>query len=165
MLVVRFATVLAIAVWIGGLLVLGAIAAPAIFDIVAARGVADGRLLAGAIFGEALRRFHLVAYGCGAVVVLALFTRAVLGPRPRHFALRLALAAIMLAATLYSGLVLSERIAAVQRELGPGVAASSLPENDPRRVAFGRLHGLSTLVQLVPLVGGMGLIVLELSDH
>ena len=37
MLVLRFATVLAIAVWIGGLLALGAVAAPAIFDVVALR--------------------------------------------------------------------------------------------------------------------------------
>ncbi|HET7216933.1 MAG TPA: DUF4149 domain-containing protein [Vicinamibacterales bacterium] len=164
MLVLRFATLLAIAVWIGGLLALGAIAAPAIFDIVAARGIADGRILSGAIFGEALRRFHLVAYGCGVLILLALFTRAVLGPRPRHFALRFALATIMLGAALYSGLVVSQQIAAVQKEIGPGVAVSSLPESDPRRAAFGRLHGISTLVQLVPLIGGMVLMALELEN-
>jgi hypothetical protein len=164
MLVFRFATVLAIAVWIGGLLALGAIAAPAIFDVIAARGVGDGRLLSGAIFGEALRRFHLVAYGCGIIILLGLFTRAVLGPRPRHFALRFGLATLMLAATLYSGLVVAQRIAVVQREIGPGVAISSLPEGDPRRTAFGRLHALSTLVQLVPLIGGMVLMALELEN-
>ena len=164
MLVLRFATLLAIAVWIGGLLALGAIAAPAIFDIVAVRGVADARMLSGAIFGEVLRRFHLVAYGCGAVLLLALFTRAVLGPRPRHFALRFAIATVMVAAALYSGLVVSQQIAGVQREIGPGVAASSLPDGDPRRAAFGRLHALSTLVQLVPLVGGMVLLGMEATD-
>ena len=69
MLVLRFATVLAIAVWIGGLLALGAIAAPAIFEVVSLRQVPDGRMLSGAIFGEVLRRFHLVSYGCGAVIL------------------------------------------------------------------------------------------------
>jgi hypothetical protein len=164
MLVLRFATLLAIAVWVGGLLVLGTIAAPAIFEVVASRGVADGRLLSGAIFGEILQRFHLVAYGCGAVLLLSLFTRAVLGPRPRHFALRFGLAVLMLAATLYSGLVVSRQVTAVQAQIGTHVAASSLPEGDPRRVAFGRLHGLSTLLQLVPLIGGMALIGVELAD-
>ena len=164
MLVLRFATLLAIAVWIGGLLALGAIAAPAIFDIVAARGVADARVVSGAIFGEVLRRFHLVAYGCGLVLLLALFTRAVLGPRPRHFALRFAIASLMLAAALYSGLIVSQRITALQHEIGPGVAASSLPASDPRRAAFGRLHALSTLIQLVPLVGGMILLGMEATD-
>lgn len=164
MLVLRFATLLAIAVWIGGLLALGAIAAPAIFDIVAARGVPDARILSGAVFGEVLRRFHLVAYGCGLVILAALFTRAVLGPRPRHFALRFAIATVMLGAALYSGIAVSRRIADVQRQIGAGAAASSLPEGDPRRAAFGRLHALSTLIQLVPLVGGMVLLGMETAD-
>ena len=107
MLVPRFATVLAIAVWIGGLLALGAIAAPAIFEVVSLRQVPDGRMLSGAIFGEVLRRFHLVSYGCGAVIVIALFVRAVLGPRPRRFSIRLGIAVLMLGATMYSGMVLS----------------------------------------------------------
>jgi hypothetical protein len=164
MLVLRFATVLAIAVWIGGLLVLGAIAAPAIFDVVALRQVPDARLLSGAIFGEVLRRFHLVSYGCAAVILIALSIRAVLGPRPRRFSTRLALTLLMLAGALYSGMVLSSRIAQVQQEIGVGIAPSSLPAGDPRRVEFGRLHGQSTLVQLAPLVGGLVLMLFELRD-
>ena len=164
MLALRFAALVAIAVWIGGLLALGAIAAPAIFDVMAARGIADARVLSGAIFGEVLRRFHLVAYGCGAALLLTLIARAVLGPRPRRFAARLGVAAVMLAAALYAGLVLHEQIAALQREIGAGVSASSLPEGDPRRVAFGRLHGRSAIVQFVPILGGLLLLFWELGD-
>ena len=47
MLALRYAGVLALTVWVGGLLVLGAIAAPSIFDVLALRHVADDRLLAG----------------------------------------------------------------------------------------------------------------------
>ena len=61
MAVLRYATLLALAVWIGGLIALGAIAAPAIFQVVADKGVPAGRALSGAIFGEVLRRFYLVA--------------------------------------------------------------------------------------------------------
>jgi len=164
MLVLRFATVLAIAVWIGGLLALGAVAAPAIFDVVALRQVPDDRLLAGAIFGDVLRRFHLVSYGCGALILMSLVTRAVLGPRPRRFSLRLTVATLMLAASLYSGMVLSSRIARVQHEIGVSTSPSSLPATDPRRLAFGRLHGQSTLIQLVPLIGGVVLMLFELKD-
>ena len=162
MLVLRFATVLAIAIWIGGLLALGAIAAPAIFEVVSLRQVPDGRLLSGAIFGEVLRRFHLVSYGCGAVVFVALAARAVLGPRPRRFSIRLGIAVLMLGASMYSGMVLSRRIERVQHEIGAGIAPSSLPAGDPRRVEFGRLHGQSTLIQLVPLLGGLVLMLFEL---
>ena len=164
MLALRFAALVAIAVWIGGLLALGAIAAPAIFEVVAALGIADARIVSGAIFGETLRRFHLVAFGCGAAVLLTLIARAVLGPRPRRFGLRLGLAAVMFAAALYAGLVLQTRITALQQEIGANVSASSLPEGDPRRVEFGRLHGRSAMVQFVPIVGGLLLLFWELGD-
>ena len=160
----RFATVLAIAIWIGGLLALGTIAAPAIFDVVSLRQVPDGRVLSGAIFGEVLRRFDLVSYACGALVLATLAVRAVLGPRPRRFSLRAGIGVLMLSASMYSGMVLSNRIASVQQAIGAGVAPSSLPAGDPRRVEFGRLHGQSTLVQLVPILGGLLLILFELRD-
>lgn len=160
----RFATVLAIAVWIGGLIALGSIAAPAIFEVVSLRQVPDGRILSGAIFGEVLRRFDLVSYGCGALVLATLAVRAVLGPRPRRFSLRAGIAVLMLGASMYSGMVLSSRIAGVQQEIGASVAPSSLPDGDPRRVEFGRLHGQSTLVQMVPILGGLVLLFFELRD-
>ena len=162
MLALRYAALLALVVWVGGLIALGAVAAPATFDVVAARQLPDGRLLAGAIFGEILRRFHHVAYVCGVVVPLSLSARAVLGPRPRRFALRVGLAVAMLAAVGYSGLVVSPRIARLQQTIG--IAPSSLPEGDPRRVEFGRLHGLSSGVLLLPVLGGLLLLFYELRD-
>lgn len=162
MLALRYAALLAAALWVGGLVALGTAAAPAIFDTVAARGVTDGRVLAGAIFGEAFRRFHLLAYACGAVIILSLTLRAVLGPRPVGFALRLAIASVMLGTALYSGLVLSRQIERARIEAGG--APSSLPEGDARRAAFGRLHALSTLIQVVPIAGGLVLLFRELRD-
>ena len=102
MLALRYAALLALVVWVGGLLALGAIAAPATFDVTAWRHTADGRVLAGAIFGETLRRFHLVSYAAGGLLLLTLLTRGILGPRPRRFAWRAALATVMLAASLVS---------------------------------------------------------------
>jgi hypothetical protein len=162
MLALRFAALVAAALWVGGLLVLGAVAAPAIFDTIAARGVADGRMLAGAVFGEAFRRFHLVAYACAAVIIASLVARAALGPRPALLGFRLAIAVAMLATALYSGVVLSKQIE--RSRVNAGGAPSSLPEGDPRRTAFGRLHALSTLVQIVPLAGGLVLLFRELTD-
>jgi hypothetical protein len=162
MLALRYAALLPLVVWVGGLLVLGGVAAPSVFDTLAARQVADGRMLAGAVFGEALRRFHLLSYACGAIILVSLFARAVLGPRPSRFALRAAIAAVMLAATVYSGVVVSAEIGRMRDTLA--VAPSALPDGDPRRVAFGRLHGFSTALQLVPVAGGLVLLFLELKD-
>jgi hypothetical protein len=138
------------------------VAAPTVFDVIAARQIHEGRLLAGAIFGEILDRFHHVEYTCGVLLPASLATRAVLGPRPRRFAFRFAVAVLMLAAVVYSGFVLTPRIEGLQRSIG--VAPSSLPEGDPRRVEFGRLHGMSNGVELVPVLGGLLLLVFEMRD-
>jgi hypothetical protein len=161
-LALRYAGLLALTLWLGGLIVMGAIAAPSIFDTLAARHVLDDRVVAGAIFGELLRRFHLLAYACGLVLLVSLFARGVLGPRPRRFAVRLGIALLMLAATVYSGTVVASQIARVQA--GIGGAPSSLPEGDPRRVQFGRLHATSTGLLMVPMIGGLILLFRELKD-
>lgn len=162
MVLLRFVALLALVVWVGGLVALGAIAAPATFDVMAARHVADGRLLAGAVFGEVLRRFFYVSCGAAAVILISYALRRILGPKPRRLGARAAILALMTAATLYAGVVVAGRIASLQAAIG--AAPSSLPESDPRRVEFGRLHGMSFALQLVPLIGGLALIYWELRE-
>ena len=161
MLALRFAAVLGLVIWIGGLVALGAVAAPAIFDVLGATGTA-GRSLAGTVFGEAFARFHIVTYFCAVVIVASLVVRAILGPRPRRFALRMIVSAMMVAAAAYTGTVLIPRIQQAQRTLGASPA--TLPAADARRVEFARLHGLSSSLQLVPLLGGLALLFFELKD-
>src|SRR5688572_9619706 len=153
MLALRFAGLLAAAVWFGGLLTLGAVAAPAVFDAIAAHPVADSRVVSGSVVGEMLRRFHLVSYGCAAVALASLVARRVLGPRPRHFAALLGLTTLMFAASLYSGIVLRGQIDQLRQEIG--VAPSTLEADDVRRARFGRLHAQASAVQIVPLVGSI----------
>lgn len=162
MLVLRYAAVLALVVWVGGLVALGGVVAPSIFDVIAARQIAEGRVLSGALFGEMLARFTVVSYLCGSLVLLSLIARRILGPRPHRFAWRAGLGAVMLAVTAYGSFGVAGRIATLQREIG--VAPSALPEADPRRIEFGRLHGISTALQLVPLLGGLVLLFWEIKD-
>ena len=137
-------------------------APPATFDVMAARQIPEGRLLAGAVFGEVLRRFFYVSCGAAAVVFLSLIARRVLGPKPRHAGVRAGILVLMTAATLYAGIVVAGRIAAIQG--GLTVAPSSLAATDQRRIEFGRLHGISSGLQLVPLIGGLALIFWELKE-
>jgi hypothetical protein len=161
MLALRYAAVLALAFWTGGLVVVGAFAAPSVFDVLGARGV-EGRMLAAAVVGELLQRFDLFAYGCAAIVLVSLAVRGVLGPRPRRFAFRVAGLFVMIVAAVYVGAVLTPRIAALQHSIG--TAPSALAANDPRRIEFGRLHGMSVSIQLIPLLGGLALLFWELKD-
>jgi uncharacterized membrane protein len=158
----RYFALLALVVWVGGLVALGAIAAPATFDVIAARQIPEGRLLAGAVFGEVLRRFFFVSCGAAVILFLSLTLRRILGPRPRHAGVRAGILVLMTAASLYAGIVVAGQIAALQATMT--VAPSSLPATDPRRVEFGRLHGLSSGLQLVPLVGGLALMFWELKE-
>jgi uncharacterized membrane protein len=161
-LVLRFFYVLALAVWLGGMAILGAVVAPATFQVLQAADPTSGRGMAGALFGVVLSRFHLVAYGCGAVLLLSLVAMALLGPRPKAFAIRCALVAAMLLVAVYSGVAVLGEISAIQQEVGG--LPSKLPESDPRRIRFDELHQLSTRLMLVNLLGALALVYWEAAE-
>jgi len=161
MLALRYAYVLALVVWLGGMVILGAVVAPTTFQVLQAREPTAGRMLAGEVFGSTLARFQYVAYGCGAVLFVTLVVMAVLGPRPSAFAVRTAIVVVMLGIALYSGLVVSGGIERVQRDIGIGVAASSLPADDARRARFDHLHQLSTRLMMINVVGALLLLYWE----
>ena len=158
----RFASLLTLAVWVGGLAVLGGVGAPALFGALESRDPTGGRMLAGEVFGEIFVRFQHLAWILGGVLVLLLIVRRVLGPRPRPFAVRLSAAACMLGLSLVSGLVLAPRIDAIRLETKGAIAA--LDSTDPRKLEFGRLHGMSNVLMGVTLVVGVGMLWLEMKD-
>lgn len=162
MLVLRYVALIALVLWIGGLLALGGIAFPAAFDVTAARHIHDSQVLAGALVAEMLRRFEPVSWTAGGILLLTLIIRAILGPRPRRFAWRAALVTVMLAVSVYAGLVIDARIERLGNAIG--VPVTSLPARDERRIEFDRLHGLATDLQLIPLVGGLALMYWELKE-
>ena len=82
----RYVYVLALSIWFGGIITIGAIVSP----------VSQG----------ALHRFFVTTYIAGSLVLTTLFGMALLGPRPSGFFARLLVAAAMLSVTLYAGLAL-----------------------------------------------------------
>jgi uncharacterized membrane protein len=161
MIALRYAYVLALVVWLGGMVVLGAIVAPSVFQVLQARSPEVGRILAGAVFGTALDRFHYVAYACGGVILTTLIVMAVLGPRPAAFAVRTAVVSTMLGIALYSGLVVLRSVNHLQREIGENVSPASLPADDTRRVRFDQLHLLSTRLMMINMLGALVLLYWE----
>jgi len=156
---VRYVYILALVVWLGGMVVLGAVVAPATFQVLQASEPVTGRELGGAVFTTILERFHYVAYGAGALLLITLALMAVLGPRPRHLAVRFGLITAMLAVALYSGAVVLRSADGIRREVGG--LPSRLPEGDARRVRFDELHTLSTQLMMVNLVGALTLLFWE----
>jgi hypothetical protein len=157
MLAVRFAALAALVVWLGGMIVLGLLVAPSIFGVLGAADPSGGRALAGAVFGETLRRFHLLAYVCGTIVFVSLFVLKFVGPPPHAFVVRASIVAVMLALALYSGLPLTSQIEQVQSAAEKPLGR--LPESDPQRVRFDSLHRLSTLLMTINI--GLGIVLLS----
>jgi hypothetical protein len=162
-LALRYLYVLALVIWLGGMVVLGAIIAPATFQVLQASAPEIGRALAGELFGTILARFHYVAYACGGVLVISIGAMAVLGPRPRAFAVRLGLITVMLLVAAYSGFIVLRSIDAIQLEAGR--LPSLLPAGNPLRVRFDSLHQLSTRLMMGNMLGALVLLYWEARDH
>ena len=158
-LALRYLYVLALTIWLGGMLVLGAIVAPTTFRVLQASAPESGRFLAGELFGTMLGQFHYVAYGAGALMLITLAAMALLGPRPRGFAVRAGLVAAMLLVALYSGVSVLGEIDAIQQEVG-GVP-SRLAASDPRRIRFDELHEFATQLMMLNVVGALALVFWE----
>jgi uncharacterized membrane protein len=156
MLAIRYLALAALVVWLGGMVVLSVIVAPTTFRVLQEAGSGGGRVIAGALFGELLSRFDVLAYACGGVVLVALFVMKFLGPPPAGFVVRAAIVAAMLAIAVYSGVPVSREIAQIQAAVTAPI--NELPEADPRRMRFDALHRTSTTLMTVNM--GLGFILL-----
>jgi len=156
------ASLLILAIWVGGLAVLGFVAAPTIFSTIEAQDPAAGRALAGLVFGAVFARFQYAAIGLGLLLAAVLVLRARFGPPPARLAWRLWIVATMIGIGAATAFIIGPRIDHIRQEVTGTVAA--LPDTDPRKSEFGRLHGLSNIFMLLTLVAGVGLLGLEATD-
>jgi hypothetical protein len=131
-------TVVLLAMWLGATAVVGAVVAPAAFAVLPSRS------LAGALVGRVLP----VLFWSGAL--LGVVSAALASPLARARRGRIACGATMTVACLVAQGLVTPRIERARvAAAGP---VDALAPSDPRRIAFGRLHGLS-----VALLGIAGL--------
>ncbi|MFL5604987.1 MAG: DUF4149 domain-containing protein [Gemmatimonadaceae bacterium] len=119
-----------LAAWLGAALLVAAVVAPAAFAVL------PSRTLAGALVGRVLP----VLFWSGMLVGLA--AAALTWTLPAR-AWRTGAALALVAACAAAQLVIAPRIERIRA--GVGGAIDALEPSDPRRQAFGRLHGLSVL--------------------
>ena len=162
MVFLRVASLVILAIWVGGLAVLGLVVAPTIFASLQAQDPVGGRVLAAQVFGAVFERFQHVSWVLGVLLVASLAARALLGPRPGRLAWRLWAVAGMLALSLVTTSFIGPRIDRIRLETSGSVA--SLPDSDPRKAEFGRLHGLSIVFMIATLLLGTGLYWLEANE-
>jgi hypothetical protein len=153
MAVLRYLYVVALVLWVGGLVVAGALVAPSVFGVLEAWNASQGRVLAGRVFGEVLLRLTWLSYAMGGIMFIALTLHRLLGARPVRYGVRVTIMAVMLVLMMVTGFWLIPEVDAIQAAVNGPVA--ELPDTDPRRVEFNRLHGLSNVLFSITAIGGL----------
>ena len=151
----RYLYVVALVSWVGGLIVAGAIVAPSVFGVLQGWNAAEGRVLAGQVFGEVLLRLTWLSYAMGALMFITLTLHRLLGARPVKYGVRVGIMALMLVMMFATGWYIIPQVNAIQAQVGGPVNA--LPESDARRAEFDRLHGLSNILFSITALGGLAL--------
>jgi hypothetical protein len=132
-------SLLAVAVWLGGLLALGAIAAPVVFSIVPMPASADAMTVV-------FRRFDTVAMACAAVVLAGEAMRVLGRLRFSHVDYARAAASVLAAAVaVFEGMLVSPRIAALH-------AAGAVRRYEAAGLELARLHDVAELCAKVQVV-------------
>lgn len=155
MILLRYLYVVALVLWVGGLVVAGALVAPSVFGVLQAWNASEGRVLAGQVFGEVLLRLTWLSYVMGGVMFIALTLHRLLGARPVKYGVRVGIMAVMLTMMMVTGFWLIPQVDAIQAGVKGPVA--ELAATDPRRVEFNRLHGLSNILFSITAIGGLAL--------
>lgn len=151
LIALRCLSALALALWLGAMLFFSAAVAPAAFQALPTRE------LAGNVVNVVLRNLHLVAYGSGAVLLVTLALRGLLGQR-RLMAAKLGIVAVMLGVALYSGLSVSPPLAEIRAQVG---TIDKLPDTDPVKQRFDQLHKLSVNLMGLNLLLAIALLITE----
>ncbi|HUK86350.1 MAG TPA: DUF4149 domain-containing protein [Terriglobales bacterium] len=145
----RFLMLLALVVWLGGI-VFFAVMAPNVFAAVPTRE------MAGHIIARLLTLLHGMGIAAGIVflvcsLLLARLSRGAFQP----WAARNLLVAAMLALTCISQFYVFARMESLRRDLG---GIDRVAPSDPRRVEFDRLHVWSTRLEGGVLLLGLGVV-------
>ena len=159
MVALRCLYLIALVFWVGGMVALGALAAPATFDVLELHHGIGGRLEAGDIFGEMLRRFRFFEYGSATILLGCLAALSYRVPRPKAIGIRIVTVAAMLSISLYAGLGITGQIEAVQAAIQTNVA--SLSDTSQFSDRFDTLYTQTTSLLLLNLAGGLSLIYWE----
>ena len=153
---IRALILLLIILWLGGVLFFPVVAATAF-------GSLPDTHAAGTIVAKCLRVLHYEGLFSGAVIVLLLlvaqFTKAV----PRSVAASVVMVLIMLGLTAYSQFSIIPRME--NYRIAAGGAIDAVPRNDPNRMAFNKLHGVSEKVEEGVLLAGVVLVILVAANY
>ncbi|SNT00394.1 protein of unknown function [Granulicella rosea] len=157
--ILRFLQLIAMVVWVGGIVFFAFVLAPYAFHNLPTQH------LAGVVVGGTLRILHLMGFVCGGLFWVAtaiLFTRAPMRVRGRY-EMQLMLSAVMLLATAY---LQANVLPAMDLDVShAGGDINAVAATHPARVHFEKLHVRSERVEGVVLLFGIGVLLLMAREN
>lgn len=148
---IRAIILLFVVLWLGGVMFFPVVAASAFGSI-------SDTHIAGTIVAKCLRVLHYEGLFSGAVIILLLLVAQTIRALPRSVAAPVIVTLVMLGLTAFSQFSIIPRMEGYR--IAAGGAIDAVPPDDPNRVAFNKLHGVSEKVEEGVLVGGIVLVVL-----
>jgi hypothetical protein len=148
---IRAIIFLLVVLWLGGVMFFPVVA-------VSAFGSISDTHIAGTIVAKCLRVLHYEGLFSGALIILLLLLAQTIRALPRSVAAPVIVTLIMLGLTAYSQFSIIPRMEGYR--IAAGGAIDAVSADDPNRVAFNKLHGVSEKVEEGVLVGGIVLVVL-----
>jgi uncharacterized membrane protein len=134
----RFVMLLALVIWLGGLIFFSFVVAPTVF----APGILPSRDLAGNVVNRSLGILHLMGLVCGVVFLIASLSYCHLVEHSvRPFSLMHVLIYVMIILTIVAQFGVAPKMAALRAEMG---VIDNVPHSDARRIRFNSLHQWST---------------------
>jgi hypothetical protein len=148
---IRAIIFLLVVLWLGGVMFFPVVA-------VSAFGSISDTHIAGTIVAKCLRVLHYEGLFSGALIILLLLAAQTIRALPRSVAAPVVVTLIMLGLTAYSQFSIIPRMEGYR--IAAGGAIDAVPADDPNRMAFNKLHGVSEKVEEGVLLGGIVLVVL-----
>ena len=134
----RFVVLLALVIWLGGLIFFSFVVAPTVF----APGILPSRDLAGNVVNRSLGVLHIMGLVCGVLFLIASLSYCRLVEHSiRPFSLMHVLIYLMIILTIVAQFGVAPKMAALRADMG---VIDNIPPSDARRVQFNSLHQWST---------------------
>lgn len=148
MTIVKFIYLMSLVVWVGGIIFFSFFGAPSIFKIL-------DRQLAGDVVGDIFPKYWLIGYICTPIALGTLIYLAKAGATGTG--IRIILLSIMLVTVLYSGLGIASKAKKIKTEMR---ATEDVAQKEILRKSFGKIHGISMMLNMSMLLMGIAVIFL-----
>jgi uncharacterized membrane protein len=139
---VRWLYLMALIVWVGEVVFFSFVVAPSLF-----RTFPTAQ--AGSAVGVIFPTYYRLGYACGAVLLLTTVLLLSAANARLWWSINAGVSVVMLAVTLYAGLVIQPRATELRPQIHAADASQAIKDE------FSRLHGLAVTLNGVVLMGGV----------